>query len=164
MINISRAAFFGSPLQAEAVAVNSRPFVVGDVATKLIEAALPDYAASAISFQGLDRLAEAADLIEETEERWAAAELHRLRGTLLLATRQRDAAENGFNQALTVARQQGARFWELRAGIDLVRLWLDDGKPTKARELLASSYDWFTEGFDAPVLKQAKALLGALKT
>ena len=44
------------------------------------------------------------------------------------------------------------------------RLWLDDGKPTKARELLASSYDWFTEGLDAPVLKRAKALLGALKT
>ena len=147
---------------------------------QLIEAASRDYANSATSFPGLSsermhlpvgRMREpqfavcrpishsAAALIEKTEERWAAAEMHRLRGTLLLAMNQRDAAEVGFNQALAVARQQGAKLWELRAGINLARLWRDDGNPTIARELLAPIYDWFTEGFDTPDLKEATVLL-----
>ena len=83
--------------------------------------------------EGLDRLTEAAELIETTEERWVEAELHRLRATLLLSMNQHVAAEDGFRQALTVARGQSAKFWELRASTSLARLWRDQGKVQQAR-------------------------------
>jgi predicted ATPase len=71
-------------------------------------------------------------------------------------------AEAYFGQALTVARAQQARSWELRAAMNLARLWRDQGKRDEARELLAPVYGWFTEGFDTRDLKDAKALLGEL--
>jgi hypothetical protein len=58
--------------------------------------------------------------------------------------------------------RQSAKFWELRAAADLARLWRDQGKRTEARDLLAPIYGWFTEGFDTPVLQDAKALLDEL--
>jgi class 3 adenylate cyclase/tetratricopeptide (TPR) repeat protein len=109
--------------------------------------------------QGLKRLVEAAELVERTDERWAEAEMHRLRGMLRLSTDEPDAAEASLNQALAVARHQSAKFWELRAATDLARLWRDQGKSRQARELLAPVYGWFTEGFDAQVLKEARVLL-----
>jgi predicted ATPase len=114
--------------------------------------------------EGLQRLTEAAELVEMTEERWAEAEMHRLSGTLFLSTNKRDAAaaEKSFNRALAVARRQGAKLWELRAATDLARLWRDQGKPRQARDLLAPVYGWFTEGFDTHDLKEAKALLNEL--
>ena len=112
--------------------------------------------------EGLRRLAAAAELVEKTDERWAAAEMHRLRGMLLLSTDEDDAAVDSFNQALAVARQQDAKFWELRAATDLARLWRDRGKSQQARELLAPVYGWFNEGFDTRDLKEAKALLNQL--
>jgi predicted ATPase len=63
---------------------------------------------------------------------------------------------------LTVARQQQAKSWELRAAMSMARLWRDHGKRKEAYELLASVYGWFTEGFDTLDLKQAKALLDEL--
>ena len=68
-------------------------------------------------------------------------------------------AEAYFEQALSVAREQQAKSWELRAAMSLARLWRDQGKPQQARELLAPVYGWFTEGFDTRDLKEAKALL-----
>ena len=62
-----------------------------------------------------------------------------------------------------MARQQGAKLWELRAATSLARLWRDRGKRSEARDLLAPVYGWFTEGFDTPDLKEAKALLDALQ-
>jgi predicted ATPase len=62
-----------------------------------------------------------------------------------------------------VARHQGTKFWELRAGIDLGRLWRDQSKRIEAGELLTPIYDWFTEGFDTRVLQDAKALLSELR-
>jgi class 3 adenylate cyclase len=102
------------------------------------------------------------DPVEKTDERWAEAEMHRLCGTIWLSTNKRDAAEESFNHALAVARRQSAKFWELRAAINLARLWRSQGKPQQARELLAPIYGWFTEGFDTLDLKQAKALLDEL--
>ena len=101
--------------------------------------------------EGLNRLAEAAKLVETTQERWAEAEMHRMRGTLLLSMHEHAAAEDSYRQALAVARRQSAKFWELRAALDLARLWRDQGKAQQARDLLAPVYDWFTEGFDTPV-------------
>ena len=69
------------------------------------------------------------------------------------------AAEESYRQALAVAQLQSAKFWELRAALELGRLWRNQGKRTEARELLAPIYGWFTEGYDTPVLKDAKALL-----
>jgi predicted ATPase len=112
--------------------------------------------------EGLNRLAEAGQLIETTQERWAEAEMHRLRGTLLLSMHEHAAAEDSYRHALAVAQRQSARFWELRAALDLARLWRDQGKRTEARELLAPIYGWFTEGFKTPVLKDAKVLLHEL--
>jgi predicted ATPase len=112
--------------------------------------------------EGLEHLAEAERLMAETEERWAEAELHRVRGELLRAGHDPAAAERSFSQAIDIAKQQSAKFWELRAAISLARLWREQGKRKEARDLLAPVYGWFTEGFDTPVVKETKALLDTL--
>jgi predicted ATPase len=71
-------------------------------------------------------------------------------------------AEDAFDTALAVARQQNAKSLELRASVSLARLWRDQGKRTEARDLLAPIYGWFTEGFDTLDLKEATALLDEL--
>jgi predicted ATPase len=71
-------------------------------------------------------------------------------------------AEAYFERALTIARSQQAKSWELRASMSLARLWRDQDKPQQARELLAPVYGWFTEGFDTRDLTDAKKLLGEL--
>ena len=85
-------------------------------------------------------------------------------GEIALRSANPDAAKAQvyFERALTVARQQQAKSWELRAAMSLARLWLDQGKQDEARDLLAPVYGWFTEGFDTLDLKDAKALLDEL--
>ena len=112
--------------------------------------------------EGLNCLAEAAQIIEATEERLDEAELHRLHGDLLDATGDRSAAERDYRQALGVAERQSAKLFELRAATSLARLWRDQGKRNDARELLAPIYRWFTEGFETRDLKEAKKLLNEL--
>ena len=114
--------------------------------------------------KGLDCLAEAAQITEMNDDRWSEAELHRLRGDLLNENDDVVAAEQSYFQSLAVARRQSAKFWELRAATSLARLWRDQGKRTEARDLLAPVYNWFTEGHDTPVLKEAKALLEQLSS
>jgi class 3 adenylate cyclase/predicted ATPase len=113
---------------------------------------------------GLQLLAEALAMVDTTGERHTEAELHRLHGELLLWQAVPDAsqAETCFQQALTVARSQQAKSWELRAGMSLARLWHRQGKREEARKLLTPIYGWFTEGFDTADLQEAKALLEAL--
>jgi class 3 adenylate cyclase/predicted ATPase len=115
--------------------------------------------------QGLIALAEAAAAVEETGERRWEAEIYRLIGELTLARRGGDGteAEACFRRALDVAGRQSAKALELRATASLARLWRDQGKPQQARDLLAPVYGWFTEGFDAPDLREARALLDALR-
>jgi predicted ATPase len=72
-------------------------------------------------------------------------------------------AEDSFRTALAIAREQGTRGYELRAAVSLARLWRDQGRRAEARDLLAPVYGWFTEGFDTPDLKAAKALLEELE-
>jgi predicted ATPase len=92
------------------------------------------------------------------------AQINRLAGEIALMSPECDAAkaEAHFERSLAVDRQQQAKSWELRAAMSLARLWRDQGKVRQARELLASVYGWFTEGFDARDLKDAKALLEEL--
>ena len=110
----------------------------------------------------LERFDEALRLVEITREKWCEAELHRRKGELLRLEGHLEAAEKCLGKALAVAHQQSARVCELRATTSLARLWRDQGKHAKARDLLAPVYLWFTEGFDTPVLREAKALLDEL--
>jgi predicted ATPase len=106
---------------------------------------------------------EACATVEKTEERLFEAELHRLRGELLLASGEKSDAEKSMARALEIARRQQARMWELRAAVSLARLRRDQGRRAEARDLLAPVYGWFTEGFDTADLKDAKALLEELR-
>jgi predicted ATPase len=103
-------------------------------------------------------------LVKTTKERWCEPEVYRMAGEIAFLSSERDQskAEAFFERALSVARQQQAKSWELRAAMSLARLWRDQGKVQQARELLAPVYGWFTEGFDTRDLKEAKALLEEL--
>jgi tetratricopeptide (TPR) repeat protein len=107
-------------------------------------------------------LAEAARIVETIEERIFEGELHRVPGDLLAASGDLAGAEQHYCEAIAVAERQSARLFQLRASTSLARLWHDQGKRVEAHDLLAPIYGWFTEGLDAPVLKQAKALLDEL--
>ena len=95
---------------------------------------------------------------------WGDAELHRLRGDLLGRLPSNDCieVETCFRTALSVAREQGTRGFELRAAVSLARFLIAQGRRDQARELLVPVYGWFTEGFDTTDLKEAKALLESL--
>ena len=112
---------------------------------------------------GLQVLAEAHALVEQQEERWWEAEIHRLRSVLLL--RQTEAspaeAETWLQRALDVARHQEAKALELRAALSLARLWQQQGKRDQARQVLTEVYSWFTEGFETPDLQEARMWLEA---
>jgi class 3 adenylate cyclase/predicted ATPase/DNA polymerase III delta prime subunit len=107
---------------------------------------------------------QALTAVETTKERWYEADVHRTAGEIALMSPAPDEtkAEAFFERALSVARAQQAKSWELRAATSLARLWRDQGKRDPARDLLAPVYGWFTEGFDSLDLKEAKALLDAL--
>jgi class 3 adenylate cyclase/predicted ATPase len=107
---------------------------------------------------------DAIDKVERSKEKWCEAEVHRVAGEIALKSPAPDTekAEKYFDRALTVARQQQTKSWELRASMSLARLWHSQGKVQQARELLAPVYGWFTEGFDTRDLKEAKALLEEL--
>jgi predicted ATPase len=112
--------------------------------------------------EGLTRLDEALQLVERTGERWFSAELNRHKGQLLLRQGHPDAAEELYREALSIAKEQEAKLWELRAAVSLARLRRDQDRPADAGDLLVPVYGWFTEGFDTPDLKDAKALLDEL--
>jgi predicted ATPase len=109
-------------------------------------------------------IGEAKTRVETTKEGWYLAEINRIAGEIALLQPQPDAtkAQEYYERALKVARQQQAKSWELRAAMSIARLWRDQGKVQQARELLAPVYGWFTEGFDTRDLKEAKALLEEL--
>jgi predicted ATPase len=131
--------------------------------------------------EGLTVLAEALALADTTAERWWEAELHRLKGELLLQCGVRRpvsavpippsaidnphsaAAEVCFHQALAITRRQQTKSLELRAATSLARLWQHQGKRAEAHALLAPIYGWFTEGFDTADLQGARALLEELE-
>ena len=113
---------------------------------------------------GLAGLENTLRQLEETGERMWVAELHRLRGELLLRQTTADErhAESCFRQALDISRRQSAKSLELRAAMSLARLWRGQGKKEEARRILEQTYRWFTEGFATADLQQAAALLERL--
>ena len=114
--------------------------------------------------EALQLLDEALARVSCLEERWFEPDLWRLKGEALVALSPDGAAEAKacYERALAVARDQGARLWELRAATSLARLWRDQGERAEAHDLLAPVYGWFTEGFDTADLKEAKGLLDEL--
>ena len=111
---------------------------------------------------GLAQVADALNLADATDEKWGQAEMLRLRGDLLNLSGDSVAAEDSLHDAIALAQHQGAKLFELRACASLARLWRDQGKRTEARQLLAPLYAWFTEGFEAPDLVEARCLLDEL--
>jgi predicted ATPase len=137
-------------------AEQARPYVLALLAEAYGTIAQPE--------SGLTVLAEALTLAETTGDRWYDPELYRLKGALLLqqSADNHTEAQACFQQALDVAHSQQAKSLELRAATSLGRLWQQQGKRAEARQLLAEVYNWFTEGFDTPDLREAKALLDEL--
>jgi tetratricopeptide (TPR) repeat protein len=111
---------------------------------------------------GLKELEDAARQIEATDERWAEANLHRIRGELQLVLGDSAGAEASFREAIEIARRQSAKLWEVRAATSLARLWRNQGRRKQAHDLLAPVYNWFTEGLETPVLREAKVTLDEL--
>jgi predicted ATPase len=115
---------------------------------------------------GLASIEEAIANSNRSEERWATAELIRIKGELVLlqnAPGAAGAAEDCFREAIDWARRQTALSWELRAAISLARLWRDLDRRKQARELLVQAYERFTEGFATSDLGSAKALIDDLR-
>ena len=130
------------------------PLLLALTAEAEAKAGLVDRAARTIA-EGFAALDRTGDIV------WRS-ELHRLNGDLLSAAGERSAAERNYDQALAIARRQRAKLFELRSATSLARLWRGQGKRQEACDLLAPIYNWFTEGFDAPDLIEAKALLDEL--
>ena len=108
---------------------------------------------------------QALTAIERTGETWCESDIHRLAGEIALLAAEPDfaTAERHFERAMTVARAQHAKSWELRVATSLARLRRDQGERNKARELLVPVYSWFTEGFGTCDLQKAKALIDELQ-
>jgi predicted ATPase/DNA-binding winged helix-turn-helix (wHTH) protein len=107
-------------------------------------------------------LHDALHSVERTGERWFEAELNRHKGEVLLRQGHCEVAEELYRKALSIAQEQQARLWELRAAVSLARLWRDQRRHADARAILTPVYGWFTEGFNTPDLKEAKTLLDEL--
>jgi tetratricopeptide (TPR) repeat protein len=115
--------------------------------------------------EGLDLVTKGLTTAQQTGLSIAESELHRIKGNLLMIKSLGNVAEaeGWLRTAIDIARQQGARLFELRATVSLARLLKQRGETYQARQMLAESYGWFTEGFDTPDLREAKALLEELK-
>ena len=120
---------------------------------------------------GRQTLDEAFAEVADRDERFFEAELYRIKGDLLqkmgaetpvLSEAEVAVIASTYQQAIAIARRQSAKSWELRAAIRLARLWQEQGDSIRARSLLAEITDWFTEGFDAPDLAEARSLLNML--
>jgi predicted ATPase len=131
------------------------PYYLWLLAQVYAQAGSPDEALAAID----EALAES----RATNERWWDAELHRLRGELLLARGSDDEeVELALLRAKEIAEAQEARSLELRAAMSLARRWRNHGRSADAQRLLRGVYDWFTEGFETADLRAAQALLAEL--
>jgi predicted ATPase len=119
------------------------------------------HAALSQSSEASRRIDEAMIILKKGEERWYEAEVNRIAGEIALMSPDPDAmkAQECFERALAIARAQQAKSWELRSAISMARLWRAQGKRKEARDLLGPVYSWFTEGFNTPLLQDAKALL-----
>ena len=171
---------FGVLLQGVVLALTGRPSEAGQTITAGISALratgstlwIPFWSSClAKSHIGLGQtdeawrcINEAMTTIKTSKEKLFEPEVNRLAGEIALLSAEPDIgdAEAHFARSLAIAREQGAKSWELRAASSLARLWKDRGDCNKARGLLAPIYGWFTEGFLTRDLQEAKNLLDEL--
>jgi predicted ATPase len=112
-------------------------------------------------------VSEALARVEAGTGHMVQAELYRLQGALVLDKGEAGSlqdAEASFLKAMDIARTQQALAWELRACMDLSRLWQRSGRGWAARERLSTVYSQFSEGFDTPDLREARGLLEELSS
>ena len=133
-------------------------------APALLELLAETHAAAGQPAEALSMVDMGLSVAAQTGQHLFDANLHRLKGELVLAAEHPHIAdaEDLFRRALDIARAQEARSFELRTGSSLSRLLRDQGRRGEARALLAPLYAWFTEGFDARDLIEAKTLLDDL--
>jgi predicted ATPase len=119
--------------------------------------------------EGLAAVAEAIAIVEKTDERFWEAELHRLKGDLVVRRSGVDTepvvqteAEECFRKAIEIAHRQEAKSLELRAVMSLSRLWRQQGKKPEARQMLEEIFGRFSEGFETKDLNDAKVLIEQL--
>jgi predicted ATPase len=91
------------------------------------------------------------------------SELLRIKSRILVARHDRESAKNCLIEAIAVARTQSALAWELRSTMALARMLSENGQHDQARHAMALVYDRFTEGFDTPDLKLARAIIEDLR-
>jgi class 3 adenylate cyclase/tetratricopeptide (TPR) repeat protein len=121
------------------------------------------YIAAGRTNDGLQAVVHGIAILEQNQARFAEPELYRLNGELmLLAGKASGEPENSFRRAIEIAREQGAKWYELRATNALARLLMRQNRRDEAHAMLADIYNWFTEGFDTADVKDAKALLDEL--
>ena len=119
---------------------------------------------------GMQMLDEGLAVVEELSDKFYEAEIHRLKGELILqqhseaatSSKTEDEAEASYRRAFRVARDQAAKSWELRAAMSLARLWRRQDRREEADAILAPVYGWFTEGLETRDLSEARALLEIL--
>jgi class 3 adenylate cyclase/predicted ATPase len=112
--------------------------------------------------EGLAAVDDGLECAERTGERWAEADLHRVRGQLLLARGSQEAtqAEKCFERAMEVARRQRAMSYELRAATSLAKLWIQQGREGEARTLLNDVVGGWPKALDTVDLRVARQLQG----
>jgi class 3 adenylate cyclase/predicted ATPase len=134
----------------------SLPTLLGHLAEACLVGGRPE--------DGLAAVEEAFREVNNRGEAWWSAELHRLKGELLLYLSENNQAESEscFNHAIAFSKKQGTKFFELQATISLTKLLMKQGKNAEAKNILGKIYNWFTEGFDTKVLKEARNLLEEL--
>jgi predicted ATPase len=110
---------------------------------------------------GLTLIGRLLEMVERTGVRYMEAELYRVRAELLLCSSNLDEAEEALHRGLTVAREQGARIFELRIATTLAGIWRSQGHSSKVRDLLAPICDWFGE-IPLADLTDARQLLNQL--
>jgi class 3 adenylate cyclase/predicted ATPase len=171
---------YGAPLQGCSLALSGKPTDAIQMITAGVAANrslgnrvwMPFYLSClAFTYAELHQLAEAWRCVDEalteiktTKEKWFEAETNRIAGEIALKTSEPEAAKAQayFERALTVARNQQIKSWELREAMSVARLWRDEGKRDEARELLAPVYGWFSEGFETADLREASVVLNTL--
>ena len=171
---------FGSIMKGWALVENGHPqegvplMESSAEAWKAMEIGMMFHTFSTFLSQGYARcgdLKQALSIVEggfrqgaDSGEHMYEAELHRLKGTFLLSAspKNSDEGEKCFQRTIELAREQGAKSFELRSAICLAELYKEQGRGDEGGNLLDPIYSWFTEGFDTADLKEARTLFDQL--
>lgn len=131
--------------------------------TTFLQALAEAYYAAGQVQEGLDMIRQAEEFEQKTGEARHKPALKTLEGDFYLLDGNEAAAEKSYLNAVAIAQEQRAKLLELESVKRLARLWHRQGKTKQAYRQLAEIFDWFTEGFETPILVEAKEFLDNLK-